>query len=70
MQSFSMSASRRIRAHKYCARAGGQHRFASLPHAHSQLFPSLHIWRAADADFEVDGRRYGVFAHDWRVESG
>jgi hypothetical protein len=21
------------------------------------------------ADFEVDGRRYGVFAHDWRVES-
>jgi hypothetical protein len=21
-----------------------------------------------DADFEIDGRRYGVFAHDWRVE--
>ena len=32
------------------------------------LFTSLHIWRAADADFEVGGRRYGVFAHDWRAE--
>jgi AAA ATPase domain len=32
------------------------------------LFTSLHVWRAPDADFEVDGRRYGVFAHDWRVE--
>jgi hypothetical protein len=24
--------------------------------------------RARAADFEVGGRRYGVFAHDWRVE--
>jgi hypothetical protein len=32
------------------------------------LFNSLHIWRAAEADFEAGGRRYGVFAHDWRVE--
>ena len=23
--------------------------------------------RVPEADFEVDGRRYGVFAHDWRV---
>jgi hypothetical protein len=33
------------------------------------LFTELHIWRARDADFEVGGRRYGVFAHDWRVEN-
>src|SRR5581483_7779707 len=25
--------------------------------------------RAPEADFEVGGRRFGVFAHDWRVES-
>ena len=31
--------------------------------------PRLHIWRAREADFEVGGRRYGVFAHDWRVEN-
>jgi hypothetical protein len=24
--------------------------------------------RAAEADFEVGGRRYGVYAHDWRAE--
>jgi hypothetical protein len=24
--------------------------------------------RAPEADFEVGGRRYGVFAHDWRAE--
>lgn len=33
------------------------------------LFTELHIWRTREADFEVDGRRYGVFAHDWRVEN-
>jgi DNA-binding winged helix-turn-helix (wHTH) protein len=33
------------------------------------LFTELHIWRAREADFEVGGRRYGVFAHDWRVEN-
>jgi DNA-binding winged helix-turn-helix (wHTH) protein len=32
------------------------------------MFTELHIWRAYDADFEVGGRRYGVFAHDWRSE--
>jgi hypothetical protein len=31
-------------------------------------FDGINIRRAPDADFEVDGRRYGVFAHDWRVE--
>jgi hypothetical protein len=32
------------------------------------LLTEIHIWRAREADFEVGGRRYGVFAHDWRVE--
>ncbi|MGH2615083.1 MAG: ATP-binding protein [Thermomicrobiales bacterium] len=32
-------------------------------------FTSVHIWRSPDADFVVGGRRFGVFAHDWRVES-
>jgi DNA-binding winged helix-turn-helix (wHTH) protein len=32
------------------------------------LFTEIHIWRAREADFEIDGRRYGVFAHDWRIE--
>lgn len=33
------------------------------PHFESVNFP-----RAPGADFEVGGRRYGVFAHDWRIE--
>jgi DNA-binding winged helix-turn-helix (wHTH) protein len=32
------------------------------------MFTDIHIWRVPEADFEVGGRRYGVFAHDWRVE--
>jgi hypothetical protein len=32
------------------------------------MFKEIHIWRAREADFEIGGRRYGVFAHDWRVE--
>ena len=39
------------------------------PDLFEPLFTELHVWRARDADFEVDGRRYGVFAHDWRVEN-
>lgn len=31
-------------------------------------FTSFHLWRTPEADFEIDGHRYGVFAHDWRVE--
>jgi hypothetical protein len=31
-------------------------------------FASVHMWREPDADFEVAGHRYAVFAHDWRVE--
>lgn len=31
-------------------------------------FTSIHIWRSPEADFEADGRRYGVFAHDWHEE--
>jgi len=33
------------------------------------MFTEIHIWRAREADFEVGGRRQGVFAHDWRVEN-
>jgi DNA-binding winged helix-turn-helix (wHTH) protein len=33
------------------------------------MFTELHMWRTREADFEVGGRRYGVFAHDWRVEN-
>jgi len=33
------------------------------------MFTEVHMWRVSDADFEVGGRRYGVFGHDWRVES-
>lgn len=31
-------------------------------------FTSVHVWRSPAADFEVQGRRYGVFSHDWRLE--
>ncbi|MCC6790397.1 MAG: ATP-binding protein [Thermomicrobiales bacterium] len=31
-------------------------------------FTGIHMWRSPDADFEVGGRHYGVFAHDWRIE--
>ncbi len=34
-----------------------------LPH-----FTAVHFWRSPEADFTVDGHRYGAFAHDWRVE--
>jgi hypothetical protein len=33
------------------------------------MFTEIHIWRTPGADFEIDGRRYGVFAHDWRIET-
>ena len=29
---------------------------------------AAHLWRTPEADFVVDGRRYGAFTHDWRVE--
>jgi hypothetical protein len=32
-------------------------------------FTAIHVWRSPEADFEVGGHRYGVFAHDWRVET-
>jgi len=39
------------------------------PDLFEPLFTELHIWRTRDADFQVGGQRYGVFAHDWRVEN-
>ncbi|MGH2557709.1 MAG: ATP-binding protein [Thermomicrobiales bacterium] len=38
------------------------------PEFHEPHFTGIHIWRSPAADFEVGGRRYGIFAHDWRVE--
>ena len=38
------------------------------PDALEPHFTGVHMWRSPGADFEVGGRRYGVFAHDWRVE--
>jgi DNA-binding winged helix-turn-helix (wHTH) protein len=32
------------------------------------MFTEIHMWRVREADFEVGGRRYGVFGHDWRTE--
>lgn len=32
------------------------------------LFTYINFCRVAEADFEVGGRRYGGFAHDWRAE--
>lgn len=31
-------------------------------------FAEVNIPRSPEADFEVGGRRYGAFAHDWRIE--
>jgi hypothetical protein len=38
------------------------------PAARERHFAAVGFVRAAEADFEVGGRRYGVFAHDWRLE--
>jgi hypothetical protein len=36
------------------------------PDAWDQFFALADLHRVRDADFEVDGRRFGVFAHDYR----
>jgi len=41
---------------------------AADPELLAPMFTEIHIWPAREADFEVGGRRQGVFAHDWRVE--
>ena len=41
----------------------------AYPDVMEPLFTELHIWRTREADFEIGGRRYGVFAHDWRIEN-
>ncbi|MGH2535404.1 MAG: ATP-binding protein [Thermomicrobiales bacterium] len=38
------------------------------PAFHESHFTGVRIWRSPEADFAVGGRRYGIFAHDWRVE--
>jgi hypothetical protein len=32
------------------------------------MFEAIRFPRSPEADFEVGGRRYGVFTHDWRVD--
>lgn len=41
---------------------------AADPDFHQPHFSGINFRRSPEADFEVDGRRYGVFSHDWRVE--
>ncbi len=45
--------------------------FTFLPSAQpdfwEKIFGYADLFRLPDADFEVGGRRYGVFGHDWRV---
>ena len=38
------------------------------PDFYQPHFDSIEMHRQPEADFEVGGRRYGVFAHDWRAE--
>jgi hypothetical protein len=33
----------------------------------AEMFAYLDLMRLPEADFEVGGRRYGVYSHDWRV---
>ena len=40
------------------------------PEAWAPLMDYISFHRAPEADFEVGGRKYGVFAHDWRREGG
>jgi hypothetical protein len=41
---------------------------AADPDLMEPMFTEIHMWRLREADFEVGGRRYGVFGHDWRIE--
>ena len=40
------------------------------PDTWAPLMDYIYFRRTPEADFEVGGRRYGVFAHDWRREGG
>ena len=37
------------------------------PHFWVPMFTYVDLFRLPEADFEVGGRRYGAYAHDWRV---
>lgn len=41
----------------------------SIPDAFEATLAEIHLWRLREADFEVGGRHYGVFGHDWRAET-
>jgi DNA-binding winged helix-turn-helix (wHTH) protein len=38
------------------------------PELAEPMFTEIHMWRIPGADFDIAGRRYAVFGHDWRVE--
>lgn len=38
------------------------------PGFHQPHFTSINMRRSPEADFEVGGRHYGLFTHDWRVD--
>lgn len=40
---------------------------AAEPDFWTPMFTHVELPRLSEGDFEVDGRRYGVFVHDWRV---
>jgi hypothetical protein len=42
---------------------------AADPEFMEPQFTNVHLWRSPEADFEVGGRSYGVFSHDWRIET-
>ena len=46
--------------------------YIALANADAMAQPMAYVYfdRAPEADFEVGGRRYGVFAHDWRRFGG
>jgi DNA-binding winged helix-turn-helix (wHTH) protein len=41
---------------------------SAQPDLMEPMFTEIQFHRVAEADFAIAGRRYGVFAHDWRVQ--
>ncbi len=41
---------------------------AADPDFHQPHFTSINMHRSPEADFQVGGRHYSLFSHDWRVE--
>lgn len=47
--------------------------YSFIAHAYGDYYATMHEYlrqpQAHDAEFTIDGQRFGVFVHDWRVES-